>query len=252
MPNFNPIYKGNTCYSYKNDNEKKNLKNVLTETSKGYCMYCYTKILVDGKNFGQLEHSIEKINSEELINCISNIAIACPKCNLSFKKKGQEKRNLSNEEIRIFEEDLECTNSCIEKCSKYDELRIIYSKKKSAQIILQPFGFKNNNTGNDYLIQYDLLNQRFIPSNKYPYTKQEKVFIVEHIKRFNLNDFKYRTKEISNFCEDVIEYRNIPKIQRYFNFIVDLFIEKLHGMSKEESIKICELIYTQILMKNKN
>lgn len=252
LPNFNPVYIKDTFYSYEKQKGKENLKDTLIHASKGYCMYCYTKILVDRKNFGQLEHSIEKTNSDRLINCISNIAISCSKCNLSFKKKGQAKRNLEQEEVLKFETSLECRESCIEACSKYNELKGTYLNKETAQIILQPFGIKNQETGNHYLIQYDLINQKFIPSTKCNYNEEEKGFIKKHIKRFNLNDSKYRTKEISMLCEDVMEYKNIPKVKRYSNLIADLFIENLKQMDKEQYIKICELIYTQILMKNKN
>lgn len=55
MPNFEPEYKNDTLYGYKGKGGE-NLKALLTETSKGYCMYCYTRILVDRKNFGNLEH----------------------------------------------------------------------------------------------------------------------------------------------------------------------------------------------------
>lgn len=80
MPNFIPKYKNNETYSYKGKGGE-NLRRVLIEASKGYCMYCYTKILVDRKNFGQLEHSIEKFNCDKLINCPVNISITCSKCN---------------------------------------------------------------------------------------------------------------------------------------------------------------------------
>ncbi|MCY6483798.1 hypothetical protein OW763_05475 [Clostridium aestuarii] len=251
MPNFSPQYKKDILYSYKGKG-KDNLKQVLTEASKGHCMYCYTKILIDRKNLGELEHSIEKFNCDKLKNCPSNIAIACSKCNGSFKKKGEKIRALTVEEVKDFELISECGVTCIESCSKYNEIRRIYTEKEGGQIILQPFGIKNKITGRDYLIQYDLLNQKFIPSNIYPYNDEEKQFIQKHINRFNLNDSKYRTKEFSKFLQDVIEYKVIPKKNRYCNLVVDLFIEKIKGFSKEKSIKLCELIYTQILIKSKN
>jgi hypothetical protein len=146
----------------------------------------------------------------------------------------------------------ECGVTCIHSCSKYIEVRKIYTEKKGGEIILQPFGIKNKITGINYLIQYDLLNQKFIPSNIYSYSNEEKQFIEKHINRFNLNDSRYRTKEFSKFLQDVIEYRAIPKKNRYCNLVVDLFLEKIKEFSKEKSIKLCELIYTQILIKSKN
>ena len=96
------------------------------------------------------------------------------------------------------------------------------------------------------------MNQEFVPSNSYKYTDQEKEFIIKHINRFNLNDSKYRTKEFLYFIEDVIEYNAIPKSNRYCNFVVDLFIEKTQNFSKEKIIKLCNFIYTQLIIKNKN
>ncbi|MBD8046907.1 hypothetical protein [Clostridium faecium] len=129
MSNFIPQYKKDTIYSYEGSG-KDNLKEVLTEASKGYCMYCYTKILVDRKNFGVLEHSIEKFNCNKLKNCPSNISIACSKCNGSFKKKGEKIRALTFEEVAKFEMFSECAETCIESCRKYDDIRrSIYQKK---------------------------------------------------------------------------------------------------------------------------
>lgn len=49
----------------------------------------------------------------------------------------------------------------------------------------------------------------------------------------------------------MVEYKVIPKKDRYCNLIVDLFIESLEGFSKEKVIKICEFIYKQLVIKNK-
>ena len=139
VPNFSPRYQEKTHYSYEKYIGKENLKRTLLDASKGYCMYCYTKILVDRKNFGQLEHSIERVNSEVLTNCISNISISCSKCNLSFKTKGQIKRRLEENEIQKFENSLNCKEYCISECSKYKELKTTYLSNKKAHIILQPW-----------------------------------------------------------------------------------------------------------------
>lgn len=128
IPNFNPKYSNQTKYSYEGKG-KENLKNLLTEISKGYCMYCYSRILVDRKNYGALEHSIEKFNSDKLKNCLSNISIACPKCNSSFKKIGERLRALTVQEVSEFESALECSVTCIETCSKYKTLKSLYAKK---------------------------------------------------------------------------------------------------------------------------
>lgn len=250
IPNFEPKYKSDTLYGYTGKGGE-NLKKLLTETSKGYCMYCYSRILVDRKNFGSLEHSIEKINCNKLVNCSVNISIACSKCNLSFKKQGEKHRKLSEEEIKEFERLAECSADCINKCSKYDDLRKSYAKKLGGEIILQPFGVKGKDGKKDLSIQYDVLNQKFIPSTIYQYDKEERQFIERHINRFNLNDSKYRTKEFVAFIEDVIEYKFIPKKNRYCNLVVELFIEKLEKMPFEKALKLCEIVYGQLVINGK-
>ena len=85
IPIFKPKYKRWKKYGYKNSTEKENLKNVLEECSNGYCMYCYTRIRVDGKFYANLEHAIEKNNSKKLVECIPNIGLACSVCNQSLK-----------------------------------------------------------------------------------------------------------------------------------------------------------------------
>ncbi len=251
LPNFIPKYEEGIYYSYKGKGGE-NLKKLLTNTSNGYCMYCFSKILIDKKNFGELEHSIEKFNSKyKLVNCPSNMAIACPTCNRSFKKKGEKDRKLSEEEIKEFES-LECKSDCKESCSAYKKLRRIVKNKNEGEIILQPFGIKDEITQNEYSTQYDVLNQKFIPSLKYNYNEEEKTFINKHINRFNLNDSDYRTKEISIFCKDVVDYRTIPKKGRYSNFIVDLFIEKLVELKIDEAIQLCNLVYNYSVIKCKS
>ena len=57
LPIFHPEYKKWIKYGYKNTKEKLNLNKVLLKSSHGYCMYCYSRVLVDEKNFGNLEHA---------------------------------------------------------------------------------------------------------------------------------------------------------------------------------------------------
>ena len=96
IPIFEPKYDLSKNYNYSSNKGKKNLKEILLKTSDDYCMYCYSKVLVDNKLSAHLEHSIEKNNSDKLKNCNVNISIACMKCNLSFKKVGEEKRKLKD------------------------------------------------------------------------------------------------------------------------------------------------------------
>lgn len=250
IPKFSPKYNNEKTYSYEGKG-KENLKKVLTNASNGYCMYCYSKFLVDRKNFGQLEHSIEKFNSKVFVNCISNISITCQTCNNSLKKKGEKERKLSKKDIVNFEKNVKCTVDCIKPCKEYLEVRENYCEHEEAKIILQPVGITNKVTENEYLLQYDLLNQKFIASNNLNYTDDEKLFIEKHINRFNLNDPEYRSREIIYLLEDVLEYKKIPKKGRYSNLIVDLFIEKFNKFTMEKVLKICEIIYLQCDMKLK-
>ncbi|MCE5221633.1 MAG: hypothetical protein LLF98_10325 [Clostridium sp.] len=252
IPNFNPKYDSKVHYAYEDKRGSINLKKLLIDTSKGYCMYCYSRILIDEKNSGHLEHSIEKANSDLLKECISNISITCSKCNLSFKRVGEKDRKLSKRTISKFNKMVSCEKSCINICDEYNTLRKQYISRVGSEIILQPFGVKNSNTNIELRIQYDVLNQEFIPSNDYKYNDNEKEFIKKHIKRFNLNDTTYRTKSIIKLCEDVINFEKLPKVERYENLIADLLIEKLEKVELDKAIKLCVIIYEQAIIKNKN
>ena len=100
MPVFQPHYKKWKKYGYINLKEKNNLKTALEESTGGYCMYCYTRVRVDEKLYANLEHAIEKSNSEKLIECVPNIGLSCPVCNQTFKRIG-EKREKYPKEILI-------------------------------------------------------------------------------------------------------------------------------------------------------
>ena len=49
IPIFRPKYKKGEKYGYKNTEEKEKLKTILEDSSKSYCMYCYSRMRVDGK-----------------------------------------------------------------------------------------------------------------------------------------------------------------------------------------------------------
>ncbi len=53
-------------------------------------MYCYTRVRVDEKLYANLEHAIEKSNSDKLIECVPNIGLSCPVCNQTFKRIGEK------------------------------------------------------------------------------------------------------------------------------------------------------------------
>ena len=90
LPGFLPEYEDGMNYGYKNK-PGKNLETLLRETSNNHCMYCYSLLKNDRVNIGHLEHSIEKkLDEEHLTECTPNIAIACPNCNLSLKRVGEQ------------------------------------------------------------------------------------------------------------------------------------------------------------------
>ena len=241
IPIFTPQYDVNTSYGYKGIKGER-LLDVLYKASSGYCMYCYTKIEVDSKRFGQLEHSIERTytsKSKKLENCVPNISIACPKCNLSFKKIGNTRKILSLAQIREYETSTCIGDMCTAECAAYKELKKQYVSKR--KLILQPMGVGSEKYS--YRIQYNLLKLEFEPTTAEDYTKEEKEFIRQHIKQFNLNDSQYRTKEILKCCEDIINGDTALRKGKYNNYIVDLFIDKLIVLSSEDRIKLCTAIY---------
>lgn len=252
IPIFEPKYEEDKNYCYSNDDGKSNLKELLLKTSQGYCMYCYCKIIIDRKLSAHLEHSIEKENSDILKDCNINISITCPKCNLSFKKIGQKQRKLSDDEISVFEKNCSCKATCKEPCKSYSDIKDIYLKKENAEIILQPFGVVNRTTDNRYMIQYNLLEQKFIVCENISYNSEEISFIEKHINRFNLNDPEYRTREVYKVCEDVIYYKQIPRRNRYDNLMADLFIDKLNSLELEQAIALCNQIVILSTINHKN
>lgn len=239
IPDFKPNYKKEIAYGYKGT-RKDNLSKLLYETTNGYCMYCYSKILVDSKNFGHLEHSIEKFHSKEkLINCVPNIGLACPTCNGSFKSKGEKEFSFDKMDIDEFNN---CTcnpSSCRKECKYYKKIKRKYLKKR--KIILQPMGVSVSKR--DYKIQYNLLNLEFEPSREFDYTDNDIEFVKKHIQRFNLNDGRYRTRELLKFCKDYVNGKMKLDKGKYDNFIVDLFIDLLFDMSHDERIKLCNIVY---------
>lgn len=241
---FSPNYDTTKSYGYsgiKGDN----LKELLYSTSNGYCMYCFSKVNVDSKRLGHLEHSIEKRHNDKLIECVPNISLACPKCNLSFKKVGDKGDIFTSKQLTKFVSG-DCTGEkCTKECPQYLILKRHYLKKRN--IILQPSGVKRNNK--EYLIQYNLLTLEFEPDSDINYSDDEKKYILSHIERFNLNDSVYRTRELLNFCKDVINGDTYLRKGKYSNFIVDLFMKEIEGLSNDERLKLCRTIYTIGVLK---
>ncbi len=199
IPLFKVRYKRWKNYGYRKANEKENLKKVLSEASGGYCMYCYSRMEVDNKFYGHLEHAIEKNNSDKLIECIPNIGVSCSVCNQSFKRIGEKNRSLQDGEIKEFEEKSKCTPECRKQCTvpckALRNMQLAYSESAGAEIILQPMGVQGKQSKEPLAIQYDIMKMEFQPNtNQHSYSSEEMNFIYKHIQRFRLNDPQYRTR----------------------------------------------------------
>lgn len=244
IPIFCPEYEEDVSYGYKYSKGER-LSELLFKTSEGYCMYCYTRILIDSKKFGQLEHAIEKRHSDRLKECVPNLGLACPKCNQSFKKVGDIGEIFTTKQKSDFESG-ECTKEkCKKECSAYKRLKRRYLTKRT--IILQPMGVVKNKK--PYRIQYNLLKLEFEPSDIVDYIEDEKDFIRGHINYFNLNDASYRTRELVWFCKDFINGDKYIRKGKYNNYIVDLFIDLLMQLGAQERERLCELVYKIAMMK---
>lgn len=254
MPVFKPVYKKWKTYGYKNLQERNNLKDALEECSDGYCMYCYSRVRVDNKPFANLEHSIEKKNSGKLMECVPNIGLSCTVCNQTFKRIGEKKREISIDNIRRFEESSKCSVKCRKQCTvackALRELQKSYSKLPGAEILLQPMGIRGNDTNESLTLQYNVMNLEFEPAkNTHTYSDKELRFIEAHIKRFRLNDSQYRSRQLFDFVQNIIDNNGkVPKYE-YNNMIVKLFSEKLEGKSREDILKICNSIFVIIFPK---
>ena len=240
-------------YGYSDPVKKENMLSVLKEASSDFCMYCYRKTSNDGDNLGQIEHAIEKCNSDYLVECMPNLGLACPKCNQSYKRRGEKKRKLRKTIIGNFETTCECgegTKKCFQPCDSFITLKEKYTNRKGGHIILQPLGVELRK-GIPLIIQYDVLSAKFRPATTlYSYNKEELEFIEDHINQFCLNDSTRKTRELFNYVKDVVDYHKCLSWERYSNYIVKLFVEELNKYENEEDrIKICEKIYLTLFSK---
>lgn len=248
LPAFMPEYKKWKRYGYANVEERSNLKTVLEESTEGYCMYCFSRIRVDKKLYANLEHAIEKGNSDKLVECIPNIGLSCTLCNQTFKRIGERKRKLPVEIISQYEKSSKCSvenrKQCTVACKALRELQKSYNDLPDAEILLQPMGIKGKDTREELALQYNVLNMKFEPAkDKHTYSDNELSFINAHINRFRLNDPKYRTRQLYDFVQNVIDSNGKIPTYEYNNLIVKLFREKLSAKSQKEILKICESIF---------
>lgn len=254
IPIFHVKYKRWKKYGYDKSEEKENLKEALNEASNGYCMYCYSRLKVDNKWYGNLEHAIEKNNSDKLIECIPNIGIACPTCNQSFKRIGERKRKIDKKKRKEFEKASKCIlekrKQCTVPCKALRSLQKSYSEMEDAEIMLQPMGVIGKDTNELLRLQYDVLKMEFLPnSTLHNYSKGEMMFINKHIQRFHLNDPRYRTKTLLEFIKNIIDGNgNLPDYE-YNNFIVQIFADMLKEKTPCERFEICCKIYPIMFLR---
>ena len=235
VPVFVPVYKSDTKY-------KDNLWNLLKETSNGYCMYCYDSVWINKQRRGQIEHGIERKNSEKsLSDCVPNLALACEICNSKSKKRGETNRRLAVEYIKEFEKGFCSKFDCKGICEKFEKIRQVYIR--NGKVLLQPFEARISDKGNDLRLQYDLLNCRYILSQKEEYTEEEKDIIEQHIQLFWLNSSERKNNEIGKYCKNVMDTGSLLLNIDYNNLMVELLKEKLQKINLKEAIKICTVIY---------
>lgn len=235
---------------------KTNLKNALLDSSNGYCMYCYSKIVIDNKNYGHLEHTIEQSIAQSLKECRHNLSIACPTCNTSCKTAQQEQRKIEINEI--FNCDTkDCTDNF---CDTYTIIANRYisnmCQKNLDKIILRPHPVHNSYNNITLDIIYDLLEFKFKPAYRKEYNQIDKDYIQSHIDKFYLNDEKYYTREIKYVIEDFFELKKIPNKKRYQNLVAELFIENLEKYYCDNDFNfqiiedLCTDLYSIIIEKN--
>lgn len=253
MPIFMPQYSMTEKYGYTNKASRERLKKLLNTTSRGFCMYCYTRVYQQGRFYGHLEHSIEKKNSDLLIECVPNIGWSCSICNDKYKKIDEKKRALSQKEIVEFEDSVRCEEcNCNKPCEGYQQLRMKYIFRNfcGSHILLQPGSNKGKDTNSELCVQYDVLNAKFEPSSfQGEYSDFEKNIIKDHINHFCLNAVEYRPAQLKEFIENVIETEGHISTMECNNLVVQLFKERLQRLEKKDVLKLCTKIYTYYAAK---
>lgn len=247
IPIFLPKYEEEKLYGW--SRYKDNLWEVLREATGGYCMYCYDTVIVNEQRHGQIEHGIEKANSEErLSDCIPNLGLACMVCNGKYKKRGEKRRKLPLQSIQEFEMG-ECRGfACKNACENFRKLRREYIR--NGKIILQPFEAKIREDGHCLGLQYDLLKCRYIPAQpRDGYEPEELEIINAHIRLFGLNAPERKNYEVGLYCKNVIDNQSFMNGVKYNNLVVNLFREKLQYLKIEEAVKICKIIYMSAFMQ---
>ena len=249
IPVFVPSYDEKKLYGW--SRYKDDLWDLLKDTTGGYCMYCYDTVWINGQRRGQIEHGIEKINSPEyLTDCVPNLGLACENCNGKYKKRGEKRRKLPEEQIREFKLASCSKYACRIPCERYIKLRSEYVGR--GNIILQPFESKFHENGNVLKLKYDLLEGQYVPGDcgcSCGYSRKEIEIIEGHIRLFQLNSPERRNREVGRYCKNVIDHHNLMEDMPYHNLVVNLFRNKLQGLSVDNAVKVCKVIYSRALLQ---
>lgn len=157
--------------------------------------------------------------------------------------------------MQEFERNAECTGkNCFVPCKAYIKLKMAYLKRKEVQFLMQPLGVTSKDIGKrekrTLKLQYNIVEQKFFPSEKEKYSIEEREFLKHHIDMFHLNAVEYKSKQLICFLEDTVQNEGNYSKMDYNNQIVELFVKQiLEGKTKQEILKICEKLYTYAVLK---
>jgi hypothetical protein len=98
-----------------------------------------TRVGVDGKLYANLEHAIEKSNSDKLIECVPNIGLSCPVCNQTFKRIGEKKRKIPKRDIDQYEESSKCSTNSRKQCTVPCKALRRLQKNTAVLLLMQKF-----------------------------------------------------------------------------------------------------------------
>lgn len=237
---------------YTSEGPKKRLRDKLIKASNSYCMYCGKRI-ADFKNFGELEHSIEKTQNKVVIdslkNCKHNFSISCGICNKTYKKGCKS--------IAINKNGYPCNkNNCTNlPCAEYNENLKMHLEKN--QIILMPYGYSYVSSMKDkiiYEIKFNIKRLKFEVSLDFDYTEEDFNIIKNHIEIFHLNDvFTEHENEnmyincLEDFFTELIEERKLPPfsfVQQHhvLELIYKCFEKEIDEGRIEKVIRTCKRI----------
>lgn len=228
------------------------MRDILYKASLGYCMYCGTTLISDGKVNFQLEHSVDKdgnynqkSKNSMLKSCKFNLSATCSRCNMVYKKRIKK---INFDDYNLAEA---CPEICTEMCNTYIQMREDYCKANA--IILQPFGYSCGDIL--YRISYNLLRHTYEPACEAG-TEKDTLFVTHHIMRFALNRENF-SKNIVDICVELCELYDsgiidcsvllkFEKERKKSNIIGELFMDflehKFINKNASDLIDFCSLL----------